>query len=66
MTFTILPLAPQAQAPSYGQTSPLSDSDDDMDIDEGGSPFKGLRFSRSAGAIITPGETVTEDPQWMR
>lgn len=69
MTFTILPLAPQAQAVGYDQHRPSSpgadfDGDIDMDVDEAEAPFKRIKFSNSS--VVTPGESVTDDPQWMR
>lgn len=69
MTFTILPLAPQAHTAVHDELGPsYSEADIDgnveMDVDEAEPPFKRAKFSSSA--VITPGETVTDDPQWMR
>lgn len=69
MTFTILPLAPQAHTAFDDELRPSSYAADihgnvEMDVDEAEPPFKRIRFSSSD--IVTPGETVTDDPQWMR
>ena len=58
MAITILPPAP-AVAPAYGP--PSSDDDEDIDIDD-------LPSGHAAQTtnIITPGQTVTDDVQWMR
>lgn len=63
MTITILPAAPPGNAVQ-----------DDYDRDEGGVDLEGdvdmLNTSRPAKkarlGMVTPGETVTDDPQWMR
>lgn len=74
MVFTISPLAPvsQPQSQSYNDDNnnippPLPSIDSDGDIDMGlsdGRPSKRPKLGNAA--IVTPGETVTEDPQWMR
>ncbi|KAL8713786.1 MAG: hypothetical protein Q9220_002313 [cf. Caloplaca sp. 1 TL-2023] len=63
MTFTILPpLAPPTlQRPS----SPTSDLSLSSDSDDPPPPSKHLKRSPKT-TIITPGETITDDPQWMR
>ena len=56
--------APAPAAPDYACNS-SSDSEDDYDPDGDvrmGRPSKGS----VADEIVTPGETITEDPQWMR
>jgi len=64
MAITILPPAP-AVLPSHLALRAYdggadSDEDDDMDIDD-------LPSGHShSNNIITPGQTVTDDPQWMR
>lgn len=61
--FTILPLEP----PLLDQTlrrSSWSDHDQEGDVDIPHADH-GIRPTRSS-AIITPGESVTDDPQWMR
>ena len=70
MTFTILPLAPQAHTAydddEHRPSFPGADFEGnvEMDVDEAEPPFKRIKFSSSA--VVTPGETVTDDPQWMR
>jgi exosome complex component RRP4 len=74
MPFTILQPAPAAGYNPY-QTSYAPDSDSDSEsggIDlEGdvsmsmGRPAKRLRPSEE-DSIVTPGEIITEDAQWMR
>jgi len=71
MAITILPPGP-AYIPSKTENS----SDESSDASEGGAdlegdidmsrPKKKARHHISAKDIITPGETVTDDPQWMR
>ncbi|TKA30748.1 hypothetical protein B0A50_02468 [Salinomyces thailandicus] len=58
MAITILPPAPVAPPPRAAYED--SDDEDGMDIDD-------LPSGHSqAKSIITPGQTVTDDPQWMR
>ncbi|KAF2435813.1 hypothetical protein EJ08DRAFT_667746 [Tothia fuscella] len=67
MPISILPPAP---APSISYGADPSDSDDDFDLDgdidmEGTS--RGLKRPRTSQRhIVTPGELVTDDTQWMR
>ncbi|GAB1729094.1 hypothetical protein NU195Hw_g3358t1 [Hortaea werneckii] len=57
MAITIYPPAPFGQAPRPNHEA---DSDSEMDIDD-------LPSGHSqSNTIITPGQTVTDDPQWMR
>lgn len=67
MAITILKPAPAAPPPSsvhnYKNESDLND-DDEMDIDDD-LPTPAFGKKRST-TIITPGQTVTDDPQWMR
>ena len=65
MAVTILAPAP---AVPYQR---VNDSDDDTD--DGGADVEGdlsmrpaKRARNSAKDLVTPGETVTDDPQWMR
>lgn len=64
MAITIL-----APAPAVPFQRPRS-SEDDSDDDIGGVDLEGdsdMRPSKRARKeIVTPGETVTDDPQWMR
>lgn len=67
MPITILP--PAAAAPVY--TRPESDEendafDSDGDVDMEGATRASKRARTSHKSIVTPGETVTDDPQWMR
>ncbi|KAK3707845.1 Exosome complex component rrp4 [Vermiconidia calcicola] len=61
MPISILPPAP-APLPATQQHSD-SDDEDGMDID---SLPTGHRSQASTSSIITPGQLVTQDPQWMR
>lgn len=60
MAITILPLTPAPLPPLKSYHDAENVDSDAMDIDELPSGH-----SHSA-AIITPGQTVTDDPQWMR
>ncbi len=65
MAITILPPAPAA--PEFGNGSSddgAYDSEGDVDMLESHRPAK--RARTSVKGIVTPGETVTDDPQWMR
>lgn len=65
MAITILPPAPAA--PAYYQESSDNeslDSEGDVDMVDSERPTKPAGISGKG--IVTPGETVTDDPQWMR
>lgn len=71
MPITILQPAPP---PDYNQNNPSYAADSDSDS-EGGVDIEGdvsmgrpsKRYRRSDDdAIVTPGEIITEDSQWMR
>lgn len=69
MVFTILPLPPPSQSHHDSISSPASptvhsDGDINVDIPDIAPPSKRPKLSNAA--VVTPGETVTEDPQWMR
>lgn len=66
MAITILP--PTVEADHYHNPSEdeSRDSDSDIDMDNALRPSKRLRISDKNDAIVTPGEIVTDDPQWMR
>ena len=64
MTFSIVP--PTAPPTIAGRNSPGSDASDDEDGDVDIARQRKSGKQRSGRAIITPGEVVTEDPQWMR
>lgn len=69
MAITIL--APAAanvpNLPYYAENSSEDDSDGGVDL-EGDIDMRPKKRARHDGAssIVTPGETVTDDPQWMR
>ncbi|TLS28690.1 hypothetical protein PpBr36_01526 [Pyricularia pennisetigena] len=55
--------APRAAAPSQRfPSSRMDDSDSDSDSDAGAQ----LAMAGGEGDIVTPGQVITEDPQWMR
>ena len=66
MAITIL--APLPQVVSSGQLhrpdDASLDSEGDIDMEDDARPAK--RAMLSVKGIVTPGETVTDDPQWMR
>ena len=41
-------------------------SDESMEDAEDERPAKRARLSKSTSKIVTPGETITDDTQWMR
>jgi len=56
--------APAPAVPDYPYSSP-SEGEDDYDPDgdvQMRRPWRGA----TTDEIVTPGETITEDPQWMR
>jgi len=64
ITMAITILAPAPAAIPYHEESSSDDSDDggaDLQEDINMRPAK-----RARKDIVTPGETVTDDPQWMR
>ncbi|KAF1981327.1 hypothetical protein K402DRAFT_398606 [Aulographum hederae CBS 113979] len=74
MPISILPPAPAPAPAPLARSNPanknehpsslyLSDDDDDMDIDSDRPPKK---RRTTATHLVTPGETITSDPQWMR
>lgn len=65
MTFSILPPASANQGYLSDSSDDGSlDSEDDVDMLDTTRPSKRAKHSHSS--IITPGETITDDPQWMR
>ncbi len=69
MVFIILPLA-AANTPTtpsnYLQRGEIL-SDGDIDIPDASEDHRSNKLAKlSTAVIVTPGETVTEDPQWMR
>lgn len=68
MPITILQpsLAPQPVYQSkYGSDSD-SDSDGGVDVDGDIAMNRPSKRARTDESIVTPGEVITEDPQWMR
>lgn len=74
MAITILPPVSEDLSPYHAESeesmSVNSDSDSDSDVEMGGVPLPHKRTrlgDKKIGAgIVTPGEVVTDDPQWMR
>ncbi|KAI5288687.1 exosome non-catalytic core subunit rrp4, partial [Ascosphaera atra] len=65
MPITILPPVVEDD-PYISSEDEAQDSEGDVDMDLGGNknrPSKRLRLSK--GGVVTPGEVVTDDPQWM-
>ena len=64
MAITIL--APASTVP-YQTVNDSDDDDDNGGVDlEGDSDMRPSKKARRNKDIVTPGETVTDDPQWMR
>jgi len=56
-------------APFTADSDYESDGDNDIDMEDGGvslAPPKAKMDLGAQGIIVTPGEVVTEDAQWMR
>lgn len=72
MVFIILPLATAnsritSSSNNYLQQSKFLSTDGDIDIpDDDDSDPRSNTLPKLSSVIMTPGETVTEDPQWMR
>lgn len=65
MAITILAPAPEAVYHQHENSS--DDSDDDGGVDlQGDVSMRPAKRARHSKDIVTPGETVTDDPQWMR
>jgi exosome complex component RRP4 len=65
MAIIILPPTPAITADSAGSSSESEDGGVDLEGDTDMRPRKRARHHRSSH-LVTPGEIVTEDPQWMR
>jgi exosome complex component RRP4 len=71
MAITILPPAREPGdwergAEEFNHSDMEDDSDGGVDIVMGGQrPAKRARLTKMKG-VVTPGEIVTDDPQWMR
>lgn len=63
MAITILPPTVEDDA-YYSSEEETFDSDEDVDMGDAPPPAK--RPKLSSISILTPGELVTDDPQWMR
>lgn len=62
----IIILAPAPAVPYRTETS-LDDDHDTGGVDlEGDADMRPSKRARRSKDIVTPGETVTDDPQWMR
>jgi exosome complex component RRP4 len=63
MAITILAPAPAEPTVDQVLDSDFDDSDSDVDMEDSGRPAKRSKTSRH---LVTPGELVTDDSQWMR
>lgn len=67
MAITILPPAVEDNEPySSSEHESRDASSDDEDVDMGDTLRPAKRARLSKGGVLTPGEVVTDDPQWMR
>lgn len=68
MAITILLPTIGDESSEYGspETSDHESSDESMVDAEDDRPAKRARLSKSTSKIVTPGETITDDNQWMR
>lgn len=63
------PAAPEPPSHHFvrdGEDEFAQDADGDVDMLANVRPTKRARLSNRGGALVTPGEIVTSDPQWMR
>ncbi|KAI4144064.1 MAG: hypothetical protein LQ340_006792, partial [Diploschistes diacapsis] len=69
MPISILPPKP-APAASYhdahSHNGAIFDSDSDTDMPDSSMPRPTKRARTGEKGIVTPGESITDDPQWMR
>lgn len=70
MAITILPPAREAgdwarEEEEFNESDIEGDSDGDVDMGVGGQRIAKARLTKMKG-VVTPGEIVTNDPQWMR
>lgn len=68
MAITILPPIFDEESPEYGSTATSENDSSDESVlnDEDERPAKRARLTNSTSKIVTPGQTITEDTQWMR
>ena len=67
VTMAITILAPAPAAIPYHNDDSSDDSDEDGGVDlQGDVGMRPAKRARHSKEIVTPGETVTDDPQWMR
>lgn len=68
MAITILTPTIEEEKLEYGSTatSESDSSNESMLDDEDERPVKRARLTKSASKIVTPGQTITDDTQWMR
>ncbi|MCJ1466502.1 Exosome complex component RRP4 [Pseudocyphellaria aurata] len=74
MVFTILPLDPPSQSYDYNVSdvsapvspAPANEANGDIDLELPDAGRWSKRPKLSNAAVVTPGQTVTEDAQWMR
>lgn len=65
MAITILAPAPAIHYNYESFSEDSSDEDGGVDL-QGDATMRPAKRARHSKEIVTPGETVTEDPQWMR
>lgn len=65
MVFTILPLVTHSPVQN-DRYHIFTAATDDIDIPDADHPSSSHQRSKLSNAIVTPGEIVTEDAQWMR
>jgi len=70
MAITILAPAPAPVAFSARRNISQYEEEDDLDldgdVDMGADSGRPTKRARTSSVIVTPGEVVTDDPQWMR
>lgn len=72
MAITILPPMAEDRGPYHADSDESMSADSDSDVEMGGvslpRPPKRARFGNDeiGTGTVTPGEVVTDDPQWMR
>ncbi|MCJ1311908.1 exosome non-catalytic core subunit rrp4 [Agyrium rufum] len=66
MPISILPLARVATSPGAQSQSDVECVEENGDINMGGDERPSKRAKLSSRSIVTPGESITDDPQWMR